>query len=181
MEEGVFPNDAVSREQVDIEEERRLAYVGITRAKEELTLTCARYLMIHGEKQHHKVRRFVKELPQSLLDQEKAYAPKAVEPIVVDKRPKAILRPRVTPNADKPFIAQGISSLNNRSGINKGSEVVSKEPLLYQVGDRVNHQKYGDGQVVEIVCEPRDYKVTVDFDRVGQKIMFAAFAKLKTL
>ncbi|MDR0963754.1 MAG: DNA helicase PcrA [Clostridium sp.] len=181
MEEGVFPNDAVSREPADIEEERRLAYVGITRAKEELTLTCASYRMIHGETRHHKVSRFVKEIPQSLLDQEKAYAPKAVEPTVVDTRPKAILRPRATPHADKPFIAQGISSLNNRSGISKGSDVATQEPPLYQVGDRVNHLKYGDGQVVEIVQEPRDYKVTVDFDRVGQKIMFAAFARLKRL
>ena len=98
---------------------------------------------------------------------------------VFDTRPKAILRPRVTPVADKPFIAKDIESLNRLAGISKGAPAQAPEALDYESGDRVSHVKYGEGTVLKIDREPRDFKVTVNFDKAGQKIMYASFAKLK--
>lgn len=185
MEDGLFPSymTIVSDSREEIEEERRLAYVGITRAKEELTLTCAKSRMIRGETQYNPISRFVREIPTALLDNtvpsvkrppEETYA-------AVDFRPKAILRPKVTAKADKPFIAKGIGSLNQLAGIQKGAAVQAVGELEYGVGDRVKHIKYGEGSVTAISREPRDYKVTVVFDNAGQKIMYASFAKLKRL
>ena len=96
-------------------------------------------------------------------------------------RPKAIVRPRATAKADKPYIAQGIGSLNQLAGISKGVPHQAPADLAYSVGDRVLHVKYGEGSVLQIEREPRDYKVTVNFDKAGQKIMYASFAKLKRL
>ena len=92
------------------------------------------------------------------------------------------MRPKITAAENKPFIAKGISALNQTVGISKGfgSKADSaKEGLEYGVGDRVKHIKYGEGIVLKIEQEPRDYKVTVNFDGAGNKIMYAAFAKLK--
>ena len=96
-------------------------------------------------------------------------------------RPRAIIRPKATPKADKPYIAKGIGSLNQLAGISRGVPHQAPAALSYGVGDRVLHVKYGEGSVLQIDREPRDYKVTVDFDRAGQKIMYASFAKLKRL
>lgn len=195
MEDGLFPGylSIVADEPSEIEEERRLAYVGITRAKEDLTLTCAKMRMTRGETQYNPPSRFVREIPQALLDNT---LPKSgrrtVEEFLdsvsagghgeaFDPRPKAILRPRVTAKADKPFIAKGIGSLNELAGISKGAPSGGDVNLDYAVGDRVKHIKYGEGTVLNLSREPRDYKVTVDFDKAGQKIMYASFAKLKRM
>lgn len=182
MEDGLFPSymTIVSDDPSDIEEERRLAYVGITRAKEDLTLTYAKMRMTHGETQYNAVSRFVREIPTNLMDNTLPAVKRPLED-VIDLRPKAILRPRVTPNADKPYIAQGIGSLNRLAGISKGVPEQGAISLDYIVGDRVNHIKYGHGEVLKIIQEPRDYKVTVKFDKAGEKIMYASFAKLKRM
>lgn len=211
MEDGLFPGYLTinSEDPTDLEEERRLAYVGITRAMDELTLTCAKMRMIRGETQYNAVSRFVGEIPDQLLDsngtppkrwtveresrpddfvipEEGAFLERSRERAGKNLqtpfgRPKAIIRPRTTPKADKPYIAKGIGSLNQLTGISKGVAHQAPEALSYGVGDRVSHVKYGQGSVQKIEREPRDYKVTVDFDRAGQKIMYASFAKLKRL
>ena len=194
MEDGLFPSfmTIISDDPADVEEERRLAYVGITRAMNDLTLTCARMRMTRGETQYNPVSRFVREIPTELMDN-KVPTPKRTgedilsdliglpkgQPDAYDSRPKAILRPRATAKADKPFIAKGIGSLNRIAGISKGTPAQSATTLTYDVGDRVLHIKYGEGTVLNIVKEPRDFKVTVNFDKAGQKIMYASFAKLK--
>ncbi|MCM1090871.1 MAG: DNA helicase PcrA [Butyrivibrio sp.] len=180
MEDGLFPSymSIKTDEPEDMEEERRLAYVGITRAKEELTLTCARMRMVRGETQYNAISRFVREIPASLMDNSMPDTKRASE---VLERSRAIVRPRTTPKADKPFIAKGIGSLNQIAGIQKGLQSENVGSLDYDVGDRVGHVKYGEGTVTAITKEPRDYKVTVMFDGVGQKIMYASFAKLKRM
>lgn len=202
MEDGLFPSymTIISDDPSDLEEERRLAYVGVTRAMNELTLTCAKMRMIRGESQYNAVSRFVREIPEELMDN-KLSKPKrrdeerltdvfgfdsssigrAAARFETDFRPKAIVRPKATPKADKPFIAKGIDSLNQLAGISKGSPYQAPAALSYEVGDRVSHIKYGEGSVLQIDREPRDYKVTVLFDRAGQKIMYASFAKLKRM
>ena len=202
MEDGLFPSymTIVSDDPSDIEEERRLAYVGITRAMNDLTLTCARMRMTRGETQYNPVSRFVREIPDALLDNSVPKPKRSLEDRDMlenligmgsgrtqtassgyDFRPKATLRPKVTAKADKPFIAKGIDSLNQLAGISKGAHVQLSTELPYGIGDRVSHIKYGEGTVTNLVKEPRDYKVTVEFDRAGQKIMYASFAKLKRL
>lgn len=194
MEDGLFPSymTIVSDDKEDIEEERRLAYVGITRAMADLTLTCAKTRMIRGETQYNPISRFVREIPNALLDNttpelRKTNAQRNMEEFLlggkssgpIDFRPKAIIKPHATPKADKPFIAKEISDLNRIAGVQKGVQSATLEKLSYGIGDRVSHVKYGEGTVLEISKEPRDYKVTVDFDKAGQKIMYATFAKLK--
>nr|WP_300841334.1 UvrD-helicase domain-containing protein [uncultured Acetatifactor sp.] len=210
LEDGLFPGYmAVNSDSLDdLEEERRLAYVGITRAKDELILTSARTRMIRGETQYNPVSRFVREIPSELLEAGSAFGRKTAgrrdaaaftdrsrevpqrENLsqgaggsggVGDYRPKAIVRPKVTPKADKPFIAKGIGSLNQLAGISRGAVYKAPEALTYSVGDKVSHTKYGEGKVMKIDKEERDYKVTVNFDKAGQKIMYASFAKLKRL
>ena len=186
MEDGLFPSfmTIASDDPEDVEEERRLAYVGITRAMNDLTLTYARMRMTRGETQYNPISRFVREIPASLMDNSLPQHGRRSgllpdRQTVFDPRPKAIVRPRVTANADKPFIAKGIGSLNRLAGISKGAPTQTPGEPDYGAGDRVAHVKYGEGTVLKIDKEPRDYKVTVNFDRAGQKIMYASFAKLK--
>ncbi|MBO4291865.1 MAG: UvrD-helicase domain-containing protein [Lachnospiraceae bacterium] len=208
LEDGLFPSymTITADDSAELEEERRLAYVGITRAKKELTITCAKCRMIRGETQYNPISRFVREIPVKLLDQSvpKSGKKASVEDFGLDfgrsfgintgnsygssgfysegYRPKAQPRSTKTPEERKPFIAREANKLNALSGISKGKDfAASKEEPDYGVGDRVNHIKYGAGIVREIVREPRDYKVTVDFETAGQKIMYASFAKLKLL
>lgn len=205
MEDGLFPGQAAlwNDDPEDIEEERRLAYVGITRAMNDLTMTCARMRMTRGETQYNPVSRFVREIPAELMDGGSAESGRSrrdragdremlAEVIGLEKetarqqntydfRPRAALRPKVTAKADKPFIAREIGSLNQLAGISKGASVPMGTAPDYGVGDRVSHVKYGEGTVLNLVKEPRDYKVTVDFDRAGQKIMYASFARLKRI
>ena len=181
MEDGIFPSYmaiASDDPQEAIEEERRLAYVGITRAKEELTLTYAKMRMLRGETQYNAISRFVNEIPSELMDTPVPKRKIEVETRPLDLRPKATIKPKVTAYADKPFIAKGMDDLNRVAGITKGVGGIAGE-LEYGEGDRVKHLKYGEGTVKLITREPRDYKVTVEFDAVGQKVMYASFAKLK--
>lgn len=183
MEDGVFPSymTITSDDPDEIEEERRLAYVGITRAKEDLTLCYARQRMIRGETQYNAVSRFVKEIPGELMDN-RPPAPK-YDPIAAAPsrfKPVAAAAPKRTAAENKPYIAGGIGSFG-AMGIVKGAGNVAGGKPDYDSGDRVKHMKYGEGTVTAMEPGPRDYKVTVDFDEAGQKIMYAAFAKLKKL
>ena len=184
MEDGLFPGymTIMSDDKAEMEEERRLAYVGITRAKEELTLTCAKMRMIRGEIQYNPISRFIKEIPNELLDNTLPSMRKTEKESLqeeYDFRPKAILRPRATAPARKPYIAQGIGALNELAGISKGGFKDAPTAPDYGEGDRIKHVKYGEGTVINLQKEPRDYKVTVNFDKAGQKVMYASFAKLK--
>ena len=201
MEDGLFPGQAAlwGEDPEDMEEERRLAYVGITRAMDDLTLTCARMRMTRGETQYNPVSRFVREIPAELMDDAgpRPTGNTAKREMLEDMiglrqresgrqqgdgyRPRAIVRPRVTAKADKPFIAKEVESLNRLAGISKGAPVQVGEKPDYEAGDRVSHVKYGEGTVLKLEKEPRDYKVTVNFDGAGQKIMYASFAKLKRI
>ena len=190
MEDGLFPSymsitsdDANS----EIEEERRLAYVGITRAKEHLTITSARMRMISGQTQYGEVSRFVKEIPNELLKGE-IYEPKGRDDDLTKastyQKAKAAFKTTPTYGTEyatsfntkktKPPVYTPVSNQKSFS-----SEATSGTSLSYVVGDRVRHIKFGDGEVMAFVEGGRDFEVTVDFDKVGTKKMFASFAKLK--
>ena len=247
LEDGIFPSymTIMSDDPMEIEEERRLAYVGITRAKDDLTVTYARQRMIRGETQYNPISRFVREIPPLLMDDkppeqrrrdyeeydedsrersffrtkpfgmgdtgtESSYSRTArnstsaedapyhrISDTVFDKpvpqsktaangragiasagfaKPKAVVRPKRTAAENQPYIAQASSGAGTVT-----LTPVGKKALEYDVGDRVRHMRYGEGTVLKIEDGPRDAQVTVVFDDVGQKIMYAGFAKLKKI
>jgi DNA helicase-2/ATP-dependent DNA helicase PcrA len=90
-------------------------------------------------------------------------------------RPKAVVKKKETPDVYKPYISKSLA------GLTKGVPAMSEGDLGYVIGDRVHHIKYGEGTVLNIVKEPKDFKVTVNFDDYGNKIMYAAFAKLEKI
>ena len=197
LEDGLFPSYmsiTSDNSQAEIEEERRLAYVGITRAKKNLTITSARVRMVRGQTQYGKVSRFVREIPPELLSGE-IYEPKTkVEPIEQSTFQKARKAFRTVPSYGGSGygkeVGEGYGSTFRSSKATKPvyTKVENQRDfgsaggaLSYQVGDRVRHIKFGDGEVMAIVSGGRDYEVTVDFDKVGTKKMFASFAKLKKI
>ena len=175
MEDGLFPSymSITSDDASDIEEERRLAYVGITRAMTDLTITSARMRMVRGQTQYGKISRFVKEIPKSLLKGE-IYEPKTLEEKLGLESMPAFEKAKQTFRSTPSY-----TPVSNQKSFSSAS-TVGKE-LEYQVGDRVRHVKFGEGEVKAIVEGGRDFEVTVDFDNVGTKKMFAAFAKLKKI
>ena len=197
LEDGLFPSYmsiTSDNSQAEIEEERRLAYVGITRAKKNLTITSARVRMVRGQTQYGKVSRFVREIPPELLSG-KIYEPKTKEePIEQSAFQKARKAFRTVPSYGGSGygkeVGEGYGSTFRSSKATKPvyTKVENQRDfgsaggaLSYQVGDRVRHIKFGDGEVMAIVSGGRDYEVTVDFDKVGTKKMFASFAKLKKI
>ncbi len=197
LEDGLFPSYmsiTSDNSQAEIEEERRLAYVGITRAKKNLTITSARVRMVRGQTQYGKVSRFVREIPPELLSG-KIYEPKTKEePIEQSTFQKARKAFRTVPSYGGSRygkeVGEGYGSTFRSSKATKPvyTKVENQRDfgsaggaLSYQVGDRVRHIKFGDGEVMAIVSGGRDYEVTVDFDKAGTKKMFASFAKLKKI
>ena len=169
MEDGIFPSHMTISygDDWEMEEERRLCYVGITRAMKDLTLTCAQQRMIRGETQYNRVSRFVREIPRELVD---------LGHTIQEKKPKVEeLIPTPAKYSKMKEILQG------RNYKPREFKVTKANSLDYEVGDTVRHIKFGVGIVKEIVEGGRDYEVTVEFDKVGVKKMFASFAKLKKI
>ena len=187
MEEGLFPSMMAMQENPEsLEEERRLCYVGITRAEQELMLTAARQRMIKGETRYEKPSRFLQELPEEFverLEQENSiYTRRRVQSEYEDsdlpwnnrsegislfgQKSSAYASKTVKPTPEKP-------SYGSVYKIQKSST------LDYGPGDRVNHMRFGNGTVKSIVDGGKDYEVTVEFDTMGVRKMFASFAKLK--
>ena len=211
MEDGVFPSYMTinSDNEEDEEEERRLAYVAITRAKDVLCISAARSRMVRGESQYNAVSRFVEEIPKEYLEGE---LPKTFSfpsdddsdgwnsvsskesfgrgfgssygkdssarkffkemPFSREETPE---RGFIPPKKKKEETAPKAPV-----ALVKGAQMKFDEPE-YQVGDRVMHIKFGEGEVLAIEKGARDYQVTVRFDSVGQKVMYAAFAKLEKI
>ena len=169
MEDGIFPSSMCifSGDSSDMEEERRLCYVGITRAMKELTLTSAQQRMVRGETQYNRVSRFVREIPRELV--ELGHTVQQHKPKLEDVVPAKSSYIQMKQN----FHAKVFQPQNFK--------VTKADSLDYGVGDTVRHVKFGVGIVKDIVEGGRDYEVTVDFDRAGVKKMFAGFAKLKKI
>ena len=194
MEEGLFPSymSMNSGDPGDIEEERRLCYVGITRAMQQLTLTAAKQRMVHGNIQYSAISRFVKELPQEKLDwKEETFGG-------LFKKGSSM-----TANSLSGSLFGGSSSMSSGSSFSasQGSQTAKKtnydnvfdlkyakafsspkpDSLDYKEGDRVSHIKFGKGTVLAVEDMKKDYQVTVEFDTAGVKKLFAGFAKLKKI
>lgn len=205
MEDGLFPSymTITSDDSGDLEEERRLCYVGITRAKKHLTLTSARIRMVNGETRYCKNSRFIEEIPEEFLQSGR------LEPRLSGGNARQRLD-ALTEDESLPWnqssVFKGVSRFGSKSdsygtGISKENAYASKtyqppggnvgfgktfaveksKGLDYQQGDRVRHVKFGCGVVQEIKDGAKDYEVTVCFDTAGVKRMFASFAKLEKL
>lgn len=179
MEDRLFPSGmALNSDDPDaVEEERRLCYVGITRAKEKLYLSAARQRMMHGTTNFNPISRFVKEIPEDVIEKngEGAFAMRRqMESLQQAKRD---LASRGATVSSKPYSYQK-NAVTGTPAFGKEFRVERME-IDYGVGDTVEHVKFGTGVVTALVSGGKDYEVTVDFEKVGVKRMFASFAKLK--
>ena len=168
MEDGVLPSyiSISSEDESELEEERRLCYVGITRARTNLFLTSAKQRMVRGEIHYNRVSRFVDDIPEEFMaENERAKIPQKEKKDLPETKAHAAYR-QMRENFKTKIMAQ------------QQFEVKKADGLSYNVGDRVRHIKFGNGTVTNIAEGGRDYEVTVNFDRVGVKKMFASFAKL---
>lgn len=178
MEEGVFPSyrSMISGNPNDVEEERRLCYVGITRAREQLYLLHAQSRMLNGNTQYNQPSRFLREIPVDLIGNNKKSAvdkiiesQKGIEPPKKVKTEKTSYRPQF--EKVKPYQSILTSNIPTPKGVN----------LDFSQGDRIKHSKFGEGTVMDIKPAGADYEILINFDRVGEKKMMSTFAKLNKL
>lgn len=207
MEDGLFPSymTIAGDDPDELEEERRLCYVGITRAMNELTLTYAKTRMVRGEMQYNAVSRFIKEIPPLLLDNTVPGNTRSRRDEYDDDFDSGYSSRRNEGYGYSSYGSSFGSGTGNGFGssfgggntrksaaaakpfvatadaMKKGSDLKKADGLDYKEGDRVKHIKFGAGTVLTIVDGGRDFEVTVDFDRAGVKKMFAAFAKLQKI
>lgn len=204
MEDGLFPSYMSITAEDDgesIEEERRLCYVGITRAMKRLKMTCAKCRMVKGQTQYSKVSRFVKEISRDLIKMNGVMEKE--KPVEFFSNFSSQVRPYTANGSafDNPGKRTDLQTLLSQGKIVKGSGIFdkpkpaaasnlysrkktstsdfNKQALDYTVGDMVRHIKFGVGTVLKITDAGKDYEVTVDFEKAGIKKMFASFAKLK--
>lgn len=249
MEEGIFPSymSLNSEDPTDVEEERRLCYVAITRAMEKLHISVAKARMIRGETQYNKPSRFLGEIPPELLakvstekktsvnassgfgrntgfgssdapnysafakSSEGSYKktsfgnfgkPVSMLSSAFDKNKGVSAADIISAARNNKEVASGFGNTGGKSGFgtvssygatkpqgtasmgndtNRGGSAGDSNDLGYDIGDNVKHMKFGEGTVIDISKGTRDYEVTVNFVNVGQKRMFASFAKLKKI
>lgn len=210
LEDGLFPSmmSINSDDKTDMEEERRLCYVGITRAKNELVITSARQRMVNGETKYCKPSRFLEEVPGELLEEERlepvlgsfgsrnngdgagGFGRSGIsgeaglpwnQPAPGNTRTSTFGKGynAYASGASQPLSGLGAGSPAGNPGFGKAFTVQKAASLDYGEGDRVRHIKFGEGTVKSIRDGGKDYEVTVVFDGAGQKKMFASFAKLK--
>ncbi len=202
MEEGIFPGYKSIGEPKELEEERRLCYVGITRAKEHLFLTCSKQRTIFGSTSCNQVSRFLREIPSDLLDgyddalgekQESnsnifgdskyswTYGSKDngnIKTYKIDKNESKVAAASSSTNSNGFMFRTAESFLNNLTKKSSGANVdLSK----YKEGVRIYHKKFGEGVISNVEPEGDDLKVDIQFDKVGHKRLMAKFANLEII
>ena len=202
MEEGIFPGYKSIGEPKELEEERRLCYVGITRAKEHLFLTCSKQRTIFGSTSCNQVSRFLREIPSDLLDgyddalgekQENnsnifgdlkyswTYGSKDngnIKTYKIDKNEPKVAAASSSTNSNGFMFRTAESFLNNLTKKSSGANVdLSK----YKEGVRIYHKKFGEGVISNVEPEGDDLKVDIQFDKVGHKRLMAKFANLEII
>ena len=172
MEMGLFPSFMSEMEEGGIEEERRLCYVGITRAREKLYLTYAKQRTLFGKTEARVVSRFVSEIPPEFLD-------------IEVKRQSGFNALYNMPSARKPSsipafsLSKSSSSVSTIPRVARGADIKASAPVCdIKKGDRVNHKKFGDGLVISVTASGNDTQLEISFDNVGTRTLLASFAKL---
>ena len=186
MEEGIFPGNRSIAEEKELEEERRLCYVGITRAKENLFLTCSKQRTMFGSTSCNMVSRFLKEIPEELLDGEIEQSNKNkfndTDNIWTYGNSKVKTYKVDTYNNIKPktnmFARTAESFLNSITQKNVQSNVDLSQ---YEPGVRIYHKKFGEGTINQVEEEGDDIKIDIQFDKAGHKRLMGKFAKLEVI
>ena len=203
LSDGLFPSALSLGDDEEIEEERRLCYVGITRAEEELYLSSAKNRMVNGQTQYFKISRFFEDISDELLKKNLLYRPKSSEEdLFLEnsgksyynsylKNAESSIASYLGRSGEGDYGAKGHSAEAPRYGsldtlkqsglLQKGFSSGGKSKPAYEEGDRVKHTKFGEGSVLKIEDDVKDYLITVVFDNAGQKKMLAGFAKLEKL
>lgn len=203
MEEGIFPGHQSIGEPKELEEERRLCYVGITRAKHNLFLTCSKKRTIFGSTSCNPVSRFINEIPKELLDgydeafektessmyedspynwtyggsKEKETIGGKIKSYLFDKNEPAVAaKSNITGNSSFQF-RTAESFLNSLTAKKTTTVDLSK----YEIGQRVYHKKFGEGTIKKLEPEGEDIKVDITFDKVGNKRLMAKYAGLEII
>jgi len=159
MEENLFPHSRSVNEPSGLEEERRLCYVGITRAMKHLFISYAESRRLHGMDSHHSPSRFIREIPSELLEE---------------------IRPRI--QVSRPVYTSGYASSSaNGYSSSRSSKMVEDTPNGIKLGQRVRHGKYGEGVVLKFEGDGSHARVEVRFERQGTKWLMLAMAKLETI
>lgn len=198
MEEGIFPGHQSMMEPKELEEERRLCYVGITRAKENLFLTCSKQRTIFGSTSYNPISRFLQEIPEDLLEgYEEAFGKVSnKEEMFKDssytwtygsknnsniKTYKANEKePVVAAKSSNNFAFRTAESFLNTLG-KKATSRKSVDLSQFEVGVRVFHKKFGEGTINIVEPEGEDLKVDINFDKAGHKRLMARFANLEII
>ena len=201
MEEGIFPGYKSIGEPKELEEERRLCYVGITRAKEHLFLTCSKQRTIFGSTSCNQVSRFLREIPSDLLDgYDEALGEKKessntfgdskyswtygskdngnIKTYKIDKNEPKVAAASSNSNNNGFMFRTAESFLNNLTKKSSGSNVDLSQ---YKAGVRIYHKKFGEGVISNVEPEGDDLKVDIQFDKVGHKRLMAKFANLEII
>ena len=171
MENGLFPSFMSEMEEGGIEEERRLCYVGITRARKKLYFTYAKQRTLYGKTEARMVSRFVSEVPQEYMDIEVKRQSGFNAVYNVSSSPKNTKIPSFSFSA-KP-------SVSSIPGVSRGADIKSASADFdIKKGDRVSHKKFGTGLVLSVTPANGDYQIEIMFDNVGTRSLMASFAKL---
>ena len=172
MEEGVFPGYRSIGEEKELEEERRLCYVGITRAKENLFFTCAKQRSVFGSTSYNAISRFINEMPAELID--------GVQESEVGSGKEDF---KESTYKWEYSANKGKSSYAFRSAESFLNDLAKTKPKIdlsmYEVGQRVYHKKFGEGKIIKIEEEGNDYKLDINFDKSGHKRLMARYAGLE--
>ena len=199
MEEGIFPGYKTIGEPQELEEERRLCYVGITRAKENLVMTCAKKRTIFGSTSCNAMSRFLKEIPSNMLDgmeeiekeqssRYSSYEDSKYEWTYGGRGGENSYFNPVTSYRDSGKASASSSGYQFRSADsflqslnNKAKKTDDIDIAEYKVGARVFHKKFGEGVINSVEAEGDDYKIDLTFDKAGHKRLMAKFAGLQIL
>ena len=202
MEDGIFPGSKSMFEPKDLEEERRLCYVGITRAKQYLFLTCSQKRTIFGSTSYNPVSRFLNEIPKELLDgYEEAFENQKEEDNIfkdskfswtygsqnaskiktykIDSGNNSQREPVAAKQKENNFVFRTAESFLNSIG--KSSNETNVDLSQYKAGIRVFHKKFGEGTINSVEPEGEDLKVDINFDKAGHKRLMAKFANLQVI
>lgn len=165
LEDGIFPGSRSFDNEADMEEERRLAYVAITRAKKQLYVTSARKRMIFGQTQRNVTSRFIREIGRELINKIDSAAEKRIEE-----------------DHDNEVTEVQSLSLQQQLARDKRQANLSKsESAVYEIGERVRHSIFGDGTIISVKHMANDAMLEIAFEKVGTKKIMANYAKLKKI
>lgn len=187
MEEGIFPGVMTLNDAAELQEERRLAYVGVTRARKELYLAGCAQRMMYGRTQRNTPSRFVREIPDTLKEKiDNCFMHASYDDDDFSFRSNRDYAPTKSSfSSNFGGFSGSYSSVKKSEPMFKSSAVVSSKPetaqsssLSYKVGDTVIHRVFGEGLVVSMTPMANDVLVEISFDRVGTKKIMANFAKL---